>query len=364
MSMTQQDLAEVDRTADYEARLARLWERNVGGPVGREDDYFQRGGDSLHGAQLLAWIQEGFGIELSLLDLFESRTIAAQTRLLLSRLDASEPAAGKPRTEFRYFGPPNARLFSALHCPASRARSGVVLCYPMGQEYMRIHRTYMELARSLASAGQYVLRFDYFGCGDSAGETAAGSLARWRGDVQEAICGLRRATGAQDVYVVGARIGANLVLELGAGADELAGIVLWEPIVNGAEYVAALRRAHRALLASNARMDGYEQHELKNCFTELVGFPISMDLHGELAAIDLLAAPKSKGMPDTLVLANSEKPALKAYAAAGGNGCARLDYLAVGESDGIWLKEDRQNKGLIPVRAVQAIVSWISRRAV
>ena len=363
MSATKQDVIAPDRPHECENHLARLWEKSLGYPVGREDDYFQSGGDSLRGAQLISWIQEGFGIELSLLDLFESRTIAEQTQLVIARLSAPEPGAEKPSTEFRYFGPSNMRLFSALHRSASRRLSGVVLCYPMGQEYMRIHRTYVELARSLATSGQYVLRFDYFGCGDSAGDTAAGSLARWRDDIRQATRELRRSTGVQDVYLVGARVGANLVLDVASAGEDVAGLVLWEPIVNGIDYITTLRRSHRDLLTSNTRLQGYERHRLKNCFTELVGFPVSKELHDEVAAIDLLALSKPKAVPDTLVLANTDKPALKSYATARTNGRSRLDYIAVSESDGIWLKEDRQNKGVIPVHAVQTIVSWISERS-
>jgi hypothetical protein len=141
-------------------------------------------------------------------------------------------------------------------------------------------------------------------------------------------------------------------------------MVLWEPVVNGCEYLASLRRAHRDLLASNAELDGYEEHEKhgQDCFAELAGFPISRQLHDQVSAIDLLAAPTSKAILDTLVLANSDKPSLKEYVAARAHGRHRLDYVATGESDGIWLREDRQNDGLIPAQAIQEVVAWISRR--
>lgn len=358
------DLTISGRASDYEDRLAQLWERNLGVSVSNHGDYFENGGDSLRGAQLLSWIQEHFEIEISLLDLFESRTIEAQARLLLGRLSAAKPETDKPKTEYRFFGPTDGRLFGALHRPGSnRGKVGVVLCYPMGQEYMRIHRTYVELARSLAASGWYVLRFDYFGCGDSAGDGISGNMSRWADDIRQAIHELRTNTDVHDVYLVGARIGANLALDVGAVADDIAGMVLWEPIVNGADYITALRRAHRDLLASNANLDGYDQHKQPHCFAELIGFPITKKLHDEVAAIDLLATPAPKTATDVLVLANSDKPKLKEYVSAHKNSRAKFVYLTMNESDGIWLKEDRQNKGIIPIQAIQTIISWISKKA-
>ena len=353
----------VGTAGEYQARLARLWEKNLGVSAGSLDDYFERGGDSLRGTELINWIYEDFGVELSLLDLFESRTIATQTDLLLSKARSTEPVSGKPITEYCFFGPNQARLFGALHRARSNGRkSGVILCYPMGQEYMRIHRTYVELARSLADSGRDTLRFDYYGCGDSGGEATDGTLKRWAADICQAIQMLRAQTGVRKVYLVGARIGANLALNAGAEADDLAGIVLWEPVVNGADHIATLRRAHHDLLASNAELNGYEQRQLPNCFAELIGFPITKELYDELTAIDLLSTTPSRTMPDMLLLANSEKPQLEAYTAFLRKCEARLDYVIAGESDRIWLKEDRRHKGVIPARAVQAIASWLSGR--
>jgi pimeloyl-ACP methyl ester carboxylesterase/acyl carrier protein len=355
--------AATDAGEDCRARLCRLWERNLGVPVASEDDYFQLGGDSLLGTQLLSWIREEFGVELSLLDIFEFPTPAS----LAGQLLAAQPGtvAARPSTDYLYFGAADARLFAALHRPAAnRGKAGVVLCYPIGQEYMRAHRTYVELARSLASTGRNVLRFDYFGCGDSAGEATAGSLERWRDDIRQAIEELRSRTGVPSVYLIGARIGANLAADVAAARHDVAGTVLWEPILDGPGYIAALRRAHHDLLDSNAVLDGYDHHEPPDCFVELVGFPFTKELHDELATINFLGEPKSGTMPDAMLLANSHKPALAEYASARANGHARLDYVAVNETDAIWLKADVQNKGVIPAQAIQAIASWLSRRAV
>ncbi|MBF0509187.1 MAG: hypothetical protein HQK57_09720, partial [Deltaproteobacteria bacterium] len=70
-----------------------------------------------------------------------------------------------------YFGPSGNRLFGCYHKPQSDCHRGcgVVLCYPMGYEYMQSHRSYRRIADRLAGEGYPVLRFDFYGCGDSDG---------------------------------------------------------------------------------------------------------------------------------------------------------------------------------------------------
>src|SRR5262249_28071426 len=158
-------------------------------------------------------------------------------------------------------------------------------CYPIGQEYMRIHRTYFELARSLAAGGRYVLRFDYFGCGDSAGETSAGSLDQWREDIRQAVRELCARTVASAVYLVGARVAAHLAMDVACTTGDVTGMVLWEPIVSGADYLAALRRAHDDMLRGNAVLDRYDENRQVDWFVELAGYPFSKGLHDEVAML-------------------------------------------------------------------------------
>ena len=78
-----------------------------------------------------------------------------------------------------YFGERTRRLFG-VYTPAhaaGRPARGVVLCHPWGQEYLHAHRSLRKLGDLLAAAGFDVLRFDYFGTGDSAGDLPEASLA-------------------------------------------------------------------------------------------------------------------------------------------------------------------------------------------
>jgi len=72
-----------------------------------------------------------------------------------------------------YFGAPGKELFGCLHAPEPDCclDCGVVVCQPFGHEYVNSHRALRQLAKRLVDAGFPVLRFDYYGCGDSRGET-------------------------------------------------------------------------------------------------------------------------------------------------------------------------------------------------
>ena len=87
---------------------------------------------------------------------------------------------------------------------------------PSGRS-LRAHRALQQLAERLAGAGFDVLRFDYFGCGDSSGEGHEGRLDRWLDDARAGIEEAEALCGSARVALVGVRLGAALAAR-GAGA--------------------------------------------------------------------------------------------------------------------------------------------------
>ncbi len=85
-----------------EARLAALWRRSLRvAAIGRDDNYFDAGGDSLSAALLVLEIERAFGVELTVGDLFEAPTIAALAALIgrgkgRPRLARVQPKGGRP----------------------------------------------------------------------------------------------------------------------------------------------------------------------------------------------------------------------------------------------------------------------------
>ncbi|HZF11058.1 MAG TPA: amino acid adenylation domain-containing protein, partial [Thermoanaerobaculia bacterium] len=86
---------------EVERTLAALWRELLGvEQVSADDDFFQLGGHSLLGLQVIAGIQRSLGVELSIGDLFAARTFArlAETIAVLSAsLPHGQPGIGRAR---------------------------------------------------------------------------------------------------------------------------------------------------------------------------------------------------------------------------------------------------------------------------
>lgn len=137
-------------------------------------------------------------------------------------------------------------LHEAAGPPGSGA-TGVVLCAPQLHEAMWAHRGLRHLADDLAAAGVPVLRFDYYGTGDSAGEGGEPDFVpRAVQNVVAASAQLRALAGVTNVVLCGWRFGATLAVlasEAMTARDDNgpASLVLMAPIVNGRAYLRELR---------------------------------------------------------------------------------------------------------------------------
>jgi pimeloyl-ACP methyl ester carboxylesterase len=257
-----------------------------------------------------------------------------------------------------YFGPASGQLFGVYHAPdAHQARdAGVVLCYPMGQEYIRSHRAFLQLALLLAAHGFHVLRFDFSSCGDSPGQGAPAHLERWVDDVATAVHELK-STVAERIGLVGLRLGATLAMMCGTQGAAIEAMVLWEPVVNGATYLAELEDLHRAWLHGSfarPRQDGTHAPG-----REVLGFVLSASLASELERIDAFTLPKRPAHHALIIQTgdHGEGRRLSEH-------LIRLGVQSRCEDipgPPIWIKKaDQEGQGLVPRPTLQCIASWMS----
>ncbi|BCJ28485.1 type I polyketide synthase [Actinocatenispora sera] len=83
-----------------EAQLAAIWADVLGVPVvGRDDDFFDLGGNSLVAVQLIGKVRTATGVKLPMRSLFETTTVAGMAELVEQRRDsaAAAPAPAIPR---------------------------------------------------------------------------------------------------------------------------------------------------------------------------------------------------------------------------------------------------------------------------
>ncbi len=141
--------------------------------------------------------------------------------------------------------------YLSLPSQGGHPQQGVVLCNPFGQEAVRSHRMYRVLSERLARAGVACLRFDYLGTGDSDGDEEQVTLTSCVENTLRADQELRRVTGCTHVSWLGLRFGATVAAYASISAQHKPDrLFLWDPVEDGATWVAQLKREHElALLA-------------------------------------------------------------------------------------------------------------------
>ncbi|MEL6104641.1 MAG: alpha/beta fold hydrolase [Planctomycetota bacterium] len=150
-----------------------------------------------------------------------------------------------------FFGPDSSRLFAIHHPPRVRGdhAKSVLICPPIGQEYLRTHWALRLAANQLSRRGCDVLRFDYRGLGDSFGEPQdVVATDQWAADIDAAIDHLKEASRAESVMVLGLRAGAALAAEAARRRGDVHSLVVWEPVINGRDYLRVLRETHQTMI--------------------------------------------------------------------------------------------------------------------
>ena len=129
--------------------------------------------------------------------------------------------------------------FGWLHVPCASAGvdTTVVLCSGLRRDAANAYRPFRLLADQIAAAGYPALRFDYTGTGDSTDAEGSEYWRIWRQNVMAAADCARAATGARHVVLIGLRIGAALAALAAAEREDVAGLVLLEPVLRGKSYM-------------------------------------------------------------------------------------------------------------------------------
>lgn len=241
-----------------------------------------------------------------------------------------------------FFGTSSRRLFGIYTAGAARSQRAVVLCHPWGQEYLHAHRSVRHLSTLLTAAGIHVLRFDYFGTGDSAGDMADADLKGWQSDIDTAIEELKDTSGAQRIGLVGLRLGATLAAQAAARhKKDIDKLVLWDPIVKGESYLEELR----VLEAERVAKFGTPPDDA----ARFLGFEMVDGLLKDVRDVDLATSLPNVTAP-TLLIASQASPSYTDL----GVGVERLP------ADPVWLELRGEGLGGIPVDVLQRIVGWLT----
>lgn len=317
------------RTAT-ERSLAAIWSELLGlERVGVNDDVFDLGATSLLIMAAVARMRSEFGVAIELQLVFEKPTIvqmaaafgpaghdgrsgppaapaaeAAGAAAAFGSAAALRVDGGAPRSEETptsaqrhlapiRFGALGRELLGLYQAPPRDAdrREFCLLCNPFGQEAVRSHRMYRIIADRLVRTGLHVMRFDYFGTGDSDGADVEANLDEWLDDVLRANDELMRRSSCTRGAWLGLRLGASVAaLASQKAARPPDRLVLWDPIVDGSAYLDELAKAHVA-----ARRDFFElrwevdpglrAQAAEEAQSEALGYPLPGELKEQLRGI-------------------------------------------------------------------------------
>ena len=142
-----------------------------------------------------------------------------------------------------YFGADDKRLIGWLHTTNAPLQSdmAMVICPPLGVEYVSTYRSMRYVADYFALAGIPAFRFDYHGTGDSSGSNDDGNrLDDWLWSIEQANNEIKRLTGCEKVGLLGLRMGGTLAA-LAAERLEVECLVLWAALESGRKFMREIR---------------------------------------------------------------------------------------------------------------------------
>lgn len=238
------------------------------------------------------------------------------------------------------------QLYSVYHEPKLSANNdtGVVLCYPLGQEYIRCHKLYVNLANKLACQGFHVLRFDYLGTGDSSGDFSLVSINSCLEDISVAVNELKEVCRLSKISLTGIRFGATLAL-LYSQQNMIHKLVLWDPILSGTEYLKEISKDYKEWLSGSFTK---EKKKGKNSVISF-GFLFSQSLTSEIKTITLSKHDYNIKSP-ILLIGSTEVSEIKEV----GNVTFEKSV-----SKEFWIKrEAERDKSMVPVYELNKILNW------
>lgn len=259
-----------------------------------------------------------------------------------------------------FFGTSARRLYGVYH-PAQGARASVraaVMCYPWGHEYIHAHRSMVKLAEILSRGGYHVLRFDYFGTGDSAGDATEVTLDGCREDIMTAAEEVLAMSGGETVSLIGLRLGAALAAEVAAVDRGLIDrLVLWDPVISGPDYLTAL--FHFAANMPIGKAAPPERPAASGGGHEICGFPLTDAQREQIRGVDLI--PLLPRLPRRAVtMVTQTVPAHERYIPALVTCSASEEPFQRVADHAAWHEDWPRNAGMIPVEVINRIGAWMA----
>lgn len=233
-------------------------------------------------------------------------------------MNARKQGESAVKTAGHWFGDTNCPAFGWVSAAADcNCRSGVLILPPFAYEYWTTHHSLQTLQERLADDRHLVLRMDYAGTGDAAGDLwDAGCLVRWQQQVKDAVAQLRN-WGAQQITLIGLRFGALMALQMSESL-QVDCIVAWMPIISGRRYVRELR-------LTTTEVSGEHAAVMPAC-CYVAGVVLPESLLADISRLNPEGAPQCRKV---IVIDRQDRPIAAAYADKLRTQSVDVDYVAV-----------------------------------
>lgn len=349
------------------AYLGRLWSGLLQARAGAEDNFFDLGGHSLLAMQMAAQVARDTGVRLKMLPL-ATLTLGQLALELPHSVPVPAPAPqARAMTDAKtkgrtgaamFFGKPHHRLYGMLHGGGAAANRNLLIASPLLQEGVVSQRALWTLAEAMVAGATSALRFDWYGSGDSAGDSEELSLPGLQDDLAEAMAWLASASGNAQVRTLALRSACLPVLAAAVAAGEPVDLVLWDPVLAGAGMLSGWRRAHASQFADVGRYRKPMAVVEKN--DELLGFDVDPGFIDELSKLDLRGRALPAGSRLRLVAWQRDAAwdeYLALQSAAGVD--ARLHVLAT-QDQPAWHDPNQIEKQAFPRRSVIELANLLA----
>jgi hypothetical protein len=137
----------------------------------------------------------------------------------------------------------NGQIFCTLIVPANLTEECVIYFSPLFEERMWSQRIAFNFAQDLVAIGQYsVLLFDYYGYGESSGNSEDFTLDRCRRDIGSLLAMLQKK-GFRRFVFWGIRTGCPVALSSMSSSPIVSSAFFWAPVFNLHEFIYDSLRA-------------------------------------------------------------------------------------------------------------------------
>lgn len=264
-----------------------------------------------------------------------------------------------------YFGPPRRCLHGILHRPTGVVRGAMLVCAPLFQDGTRLYRASWTLAEKMAAAGWGVLRFDWYGSGNSLGQSSEMDFDGLIADIGEAerfLHGHFAGDGApMQASLLGVRSAALPLLAYAADVARSTELTLLAPQLDGRSVTDGWRMQHEAQLHLAGRYPFGDPSPRQD---DLMGFSVGRQL---LDAFQDQNAATMHLLPGSRIRVadwSASAPGNAAFLAARRESGCSVEMIALEPSETpLWDAPNAFESQVFPRRSIANLASVLARVA-